>query len=36
MEVNNIIACICEGSTEQAIVKLLLDNNMLYLKKADL
>lgn len=36
MEVNNIIACICEGSAEQAIVELLLENNMLYFKKEDL
>jgi len=29
MELNGYIACICEGSAEQAIIELLLDNNML-------
>jgi len=29
MEINGYIACICEGSTEQAIMELLLDNNKL-------
>lgn len=29
MKLNGYIACICEGSAEQAIIELLLDNNML-------
>jgi hypothetical protein len=36
MEVHNFIACICEGSAEQAIIELLLENNMLYFKKEHL
>ncbi|MCT4631911.1 MAG: hypothetical protein N4A76_04125 [Firmicutes bacterium] len=29
MELNSIVACICEGNAEQAIMELLLENNLL-------
>lgn len=36
MEEWGIVACICEGSGEQAIIELLLDNNILEFSKQDL
>ena len=33
---HELIACICEGSAERAIIELLLENNCLYFKKEDL
>lgn len=33
---NNIIACICEGSAEQAIMDILLDNDAIIFKKEQL
>lgn len=33
MELEGYIACICEGSAEQAIMDLLLDNNKLIFSK---
>jgi hypothetical protein len=34
--INNLIACICEGSAEQAIIELLLEKNMLCFSKEQL
>lgn len=36
MNEQNIIACICEGSAEQAIIELLLENHKLYFEKQQL
>ncbi|MFW2579090.1 hypothetical protein [Aliarcobacter butzleri] len=36
MELNSIIACICEGSAEQAIMELLLDNDKLIFTREEL
>ncbi|WP_270812934.1 hypothetical protein [Hungatella effluvii] len=36
MNEQNIIACICEGSAEQAVIELLLENNKLYFEKQQL
>jgi len=33
---DNIIACICEGSAEEAIIEILLENNALIFKRCDL
>ncbi|MGX8834591.1 hypothetical protein ACWG0P_10285 [Amedibacillus sp. YH-ame6] len=36
MKLEGYIACICEGSAEQAIIELLLDENKLTFKKEDM
>lgn len=36
MDKNVLIACICEGAAEQAIIELLLESDKLYFKKEDL
>lgn len=36
MSTGNLIACLCEGSMEQAIIEILLDNNRLIFKRDDL
>lgn len=36
MDEQNIIACICEGAAEHAIIDLLLENDLLYFKKQQL
>lgn len=36
MNLHGVIACICEGSGEQAIIELLLENNQLCFRKQDL
>lgn len=36
MSTGNLVACLCEGSMEQAIIEILLDNNRLIFKRDDL
>lgn len=36
MELSKYVACICEGSAERSIIKLLLDNNCLIFTWDDL
>ena len=36
MELSNLVACICEGSAEKAIMRLLLENDRLIFKTENL
>ena len=36
MQLSNPVACICEGAAENAIMDILLDNDLLVFKRTDM